>query len=394
MILTTFEVEGIVKGLQPIPMVEIGSAQWKAQRDYIEQLNITAHANASRRHDDFVAQSFVTHEKMSILLHELLIVDTFRRNVLQNIRSEVLATPTGHYMYVHYEGVLLNLIECILYQEENVKALDEDCSELLEYCWRNVAEVLAKKGTMHDWFKRSLVKRSAQEALAASEEASKSDDALRFKLAMSSLSCIWFVVERITQLPMGVLNCALTKMDLILSMAEVIDVQPWLLRDPKLGTYKFVQGEFKSTSHEDSLILCTPEAHCWFTLHLLMCDPTSRRKYPYTSHRKDNLARIRKFLHEVLIDQVPMLTDVQRALDEMSFIQQPTNTQETFKTSLVIEAVPRVISAVEAEVKRAGGYRKIGDTIKARVTHPDAIREDAMKLAKLFESMFPEQSTE
>ena len=43
----------------------------------------------------------------------------------------------------------------------------------------------------------------------------------------------------------------------------------------------------------------------------------SNRKYEITTHRKQNLLRLRKFMNEVLIDQLPMLGDMHRALEEL-----------------------------------------------------------------------------
>lgn len=43
----------------------------------------------------------------------------------------------------------------------------------------------------------------------------------------------------------------------------------------------------------------------------------SNQKYEITTHRKNNLGRLRKYMNEVLIDQLPMLTPLWRALEEM-----------------------------------------------------------------------------
>jgi hypothetical protein len=44
------------------------------------------------------------------------------------------------------------------------------------------------------------------------------------------------------------------------------------------------------------------------------------RKYELTSFRKNNLLRLRKFMNEVLLDQLPMLTAMLRGLEEMSLM--------------------------------------------------------------------------
>ena len=48
----------------------------------------------------------------------------------------------------------------------------------------------------------------------------------------------------------------------------------------------------------------------------------SNRKYEITSFRKANLLRLRKYLNEVLLDQLPILTNLLRALEELSLMQE------------------------------------------------------------------------
>lgn len=47
----------------------------------------------------------------------------------------------------------------------------------------------------------------------------------------------------------------------------------------------------------------------------------SARKYEITSFRKQNLLRLRKYLNEVLLDQLPMLTAMLRGLEELNIQQ-------------------------------------------------------------------------
>jgi hypothetical protein len=46
----------------------------------------------------------------------------------------------------------------------------------------------------------------------------------------------------------------------------------------------------------------------------------SNRKYEITSFRKQNLLKLRKFLNETLIDQLPVLGGMVRALEEMQLM--------------------------------------------------------------------------
>ena len=49
----------------------------------------------------------------------------------------------------------------------------------------------------------------------------------------------------------------------------------------------------------------------------------TNRKYEVTTFRKANLLRLRKYMNEILLDQLPMLTSMLRALEELSMLEVP-----------------------------------------------------------------------
>ena len=59
----------------------------------------------------------------------------------------------------------------------------------------------------------------------------------------------------------------------------------------------------------------------------------SSRKYEITTFRKQNLMRLRKYMNEVLLDQLPMLTPMLRGLEEMNLMAD-TNVQS--KNSFIV----------------------------------------------------------
>lgn len=46
----------------------------------------------------------------------------------------------------------------------------------------------------------------------------------------------------------------------------------------------------------------------------------ANKQYEVTSYRKQNLLRIRKYLNEQVLDQLPMLVDLLRALEELNLM--------------------------------------------------------------------------
>lgn len=70
------------------------------------------------------------------------------------------------------------------------------------------------------------------------------------------------------------------------------------------------------------------EAQIWLTIYNMFLSQDTNRKYEVTSFRKANLLRLRKYLNEVTLDQLPMLTNLLRALEELSMAQENTVAQK------------------------------------------------------------------
>lgn len=49
----------------------------------------------------------------------------------------------------------------------------------------------------------------------------------------------------------------------------------------------------------------------WLAVFYLMCDPVCRGRYHFNTFRKGQVLRVRKYLNELLLDQLPVLADVQ-----------------------------------------------------------------------------------
>ena len=76
----------------------------------------------------------------------------------------------------------------------------------------------------------------------------------------------------------------------------------------------------------------------WLLLNNLLVDPKARAKYDMDEYRKEAVLRVRRYLNDILLDQLPILRDSQRVLDEltMGVSSQPDESQTT---RLIIEQV-------------------------------------------------------
>ena len=73
-------------------------------------------------------------------------------------------------------------------------------------------------------------------------------------------------------------------------------------------------------------------------LNNLLVDPKARAKYDMDDYRKEAVLRVRRYMNDILLDQLPILRDLQRVFDEliMGVSSQPDESQTT---RLIIEQV-------------------------------------------------------
>lgn len=377
------DAELAVRELKAFPMSEVGSSKWKTQRETIERLNMCSHSNTVKQVDDYVKSFLVEHNALPLVLHELLVSEVFRQRVLPSVTEIIANSPTAAYLYCHYESVLVNLLECVCFYDEVVLGFGDDILELIDYCWRQVSWM----------FSDSRIKEDTQTVTA---EALKHETALehlqeelyqhQITRGMSCLSILWFIVDRLQDLPMSAMNAVLVKNDLPAGLCEVLLLEPWIRRSGTVQK-KYVNHKFVDASGDKVLQVCTPEAHTWFSLHHLLCDRDCRSRYTYTKHKKERIIQIRRFLNEVLLDQIPALQSLQRALEELSFLEPPSGTEEKFRSTLIIEQVPRLMASIDTPTTN---WKNECERVKRLLRDPNETNLDAVRLSRLFDDIFGE----
>lgn len=76
------------------------------------------------------------------------------------------------------------------------------------------------------------------------------------------------------------------------------------------------------------------EGQVWLALYQLLLSPQCLQKYEYTDFKKNRITKLRAHLNEVVLDQMPHLVQLQRFLEQLSFMEPPT-----VKKQLVLEQV-------------------------------------------------------
>lgn len=76
----------------------------------------------------------------------------------------------------------------------------------------------------------------------------------------------------------------------------------------------------------------------WLMLNNLLVDPKARAKYDMDEYRKKTVLRVRRHMNDILLDQLPILKDLQRVLDELT-MGVSSQQDESQTTRLIIEQV-------------------------------------------------------
>merc|ERR1712179_564716 len=66
------EAEAYIEALDTFQLKDIGSQKWSQQHEYIEKINMQAVINAANQEDEFIKEFLINHEKIPVLVHELL----------------------------------------------------------------------------------------------------------------------------------------------------------------------------------------------------------------------------------------------------------------------------------------------------------------------------------
>ena len=95
----------LIESLRDFEVDDVGSARWTEQRESLERLNVQAHHNAVTHSDEFVKEFLVSHDKLGVLVHELLVVEAWRDRVFPHFGPDAMdssLTNTQVYLCLLY----------------------------------------------------------------------------------------------------------------------------------------------------------------------------------------------------------------------------------------------------------------------------------------------------
>jgi hypothetical protein len=364
------------------------------QHDALARLNVQTHASAQTASDDYVLSAFLTFDKLPTLLHDLLLSEAWRDNVLP-LLAPALAERAGTttmraYFVLHHEEVVFNMLESFLYHDYAAEALGDALIDLVDYCTRAVAHLIALNNAVLAgsasvegmWEGGSGSSAELEGTAAAARQLRTWANQAVFRLGVTAVCILRYLSDYAVRLPLSIMTRLLDTHDVALLMVPLLENPPWVRKVQRQAAVaqaageggvataasgaaktvwqKYVDHAWTDVDARDLLRMTKLEGQPWLTLHALLLEPDCRRRYALTSHRRATLARVRKYLNEVLTDQLPLLPDLQRMLDETAVMRDGAETAESSGSrAFLVESTPAVYEAVHREALQdeEGGRR-------------------------------------
>lgn len=389
------EAEAFVSELRAFQVEHIGSDKWTQQRERIERLHLQAYHNIIQNSDEFVKDFIISYNKLSVLINELLVIEVWREKVfplmLKNCKSPTSSFLT--YIILYFETVIAGLLEILLYYRESCEIDDTDCFvDLVDYCHRRITELLSES----DREEREEIERGEEELESGNEDNamnSKNDiikelkghcKSFELNLTMSSVSIIKYITDHFTVLPLAITSRLLNTHDTPCLLVHLMQKAPWKRTDGK-GSMERYDDKWVAVVTAERMKLSKVEGQVWLTLYQLLLSEHCQQKYEYNDNNKITLLKLRAYLIEPILEQIPALVNLQRYLEHLAIMEPPAS-----KRQLILEQVP----VIRDQLLRAsnGHWEKLADKHISLLLEPDTAR--VQKLAKGWVNTFGDQFME
>lgn len=329
------EAESYVEALEVFSVESIGSPSWLLQHERVEKLNQQAVASATTQTDEFVKEFLVTHEKIPVLIHNIIATEVWNEKVLPHLLEKV--TPQSSfqlYMMMYHEAPIATLLETVMFHSDTTESADDFILDLLDYCYRKVTDTIKRLEAGEELYKKKYTAENVDKTPSEDLQRQKRD--LDFCIGVKAMTILRYICEHLNNLPLSVTNRILNTLDIPGLFVSLVVTPPWVTNTEKGDVFKFADNEWRKV--EDLHQISKTEGQVWIGLFHLLMDPRCHEKYEITTGRKAHLIKLRSFLNEIVVDQIPMLGEMQRYLEHLAIMDPPTNNSK----DILIEQVPEL----------------------------------------------------
>ncbi|XP_058534486.1 zinc finger MYND domain-containing protein 10 isoform X3 [Ochotona princeps] len=356
------EADVLVRGLRSFPLREIGTEGWNRQHENLEKLNMQAILDATVSQSEPIQELLVTHGKVPTLVAELISVQLWKQKVFPVLCMLDDFKPQNTfpiYMVVHHEASIINLLETVFFHKEVCESAEDTVLDLVDYCHRKLAMLVSRSG------QSSPLEEENSQDTTPMQELQKQAELMEFEIALKALSVLRYITDCVDSLPLSVLSRMLSTHNLPCLLVELLEHSPWSRREGgKLQ--RFEGGRWHTVAPSEQQKLSKLDGQVWLALYNLLLSPEARSHYCLTSFAKGQLLKLRAFLTDTLLDQLPNLADLQGFLAHLALVE-----PQPLKKDLVLEQVRSQKSGNSwSERTRASGRRSPSTSFSTCSAHP------------------------
>ncbi|CAK8688765.1 unnamed protein product [Clavelina lepadiformis] len=327
------EAEALIESLRIFPIKSIGSSKWQKQHEYIEKLNMQALLCASSQEEEFVKESLITLDKIPCLIADLISTEVWKDKIFNIVLKTNFKPKTTIpvYMVLYHEATVVNLLETVLFHKESLESSGDNVLDLLDYCYRKLTSAVANNN--REFLEKS---KAAQNDGNSLEELCAQQDKMDFEIAVKVISILRYLTDALDCLPLSTPSRILNTHNIPCLLVELVEHPPWTRMEGGL-TKKYIDGKWQEVSGPDVLQLTKVEGQVWLSLYNILMNVECVKKYDFNSFNKAQILKLRAHMTEVLLDQLPMLADLRRYLEELSMTDSLAP-----ERSLVLEQLPEI----------------------------------------------------
>ncbi|XP_010143389.1 PREDICTED: zinc finger MYND domain-containing protein 10, partial [Buceros rhinoceros silvestris] len=309
---------------------------WLRQHECVEKLNIHAILSASAGQEQHLTELLVTYAKIPVLIGELISVEIWKHKifpVLCRLEDFKPRSTFPIYLVLHHEASIINLLETVFFYKEICESAEDSVLDLIDYCHRKLT-LLAARSTGRQTVTPVELRPQDLASPSSLQELQEQAETMEFEISLKALSVLRFITDQVESLPLSALTRMLRTHNLPCLLVELVEHCPWSCWEAgKLK--KFENGTWHVVPPEDQMKMTKLDGQVWLALLNLLLSPECQRKYHFDGFNKSQLLKLRAFLTEVLMDQLPNLVEMQRFLSHLA-VTEPAPP----KKDLVLEQVP------------------------------------------------------
>ena len=226
------------------------------------------------------------------------------------------------------------------------------------------------------------VKELAEEMAAATPEMelTKHLTEIEFRVCISSVALARFLCEHANAMPLSVVSRITDTHDMLILLVPLIENPPWTRRLDSGKWQKLIDQKWIDVAPIDLMKVTKLEGQPWLGLYHLLAKEVFRERYHLNSFRKNQVLRVRKYINEVILDQLPFLADIQRYMDELAV----TDVPEPHNTSNSVFLFQQVAVARESMLKGKNWYDVADYQMDNVFTMTDKTDNDLKKMSDLY----------